>query len=110
MKLLPLALLLLALPGCATVPQTQIRIPTKLGIASIDSPKETGWTNVVIEFKADGTMKFSIGAVAAHNDANVIAAVAAANAAMADKALQLGEKAIELGVEGAKQGLVPGMP
>lgn len=77
------------LTGCASVPSTKISLPTKLGLFQINSPKETSWTNVVFELSPDGTLKTSIGAVTAHNDANVIAGVAAANAQMADKLIQL---------------------
>jgi hypothetical protein len=100
-----IALLALLLTGCATVPSTHISLPTKAGLFQIDSPKETSWTNVVLEVSPDGTVKAHIGAVSAHNDASVIATVAAANAQMADKLTIMFEKLMQATGQGAGKAL-----
>ena len=85
----------------ASVPQTEISIPTPNGAWRLNSPKDTVWSNVVVSAKPDGSFHMSIGTVTSKNDADVIAAVAAANAGMANSAMALGGKALDAAVSAA---------
>lgn len=115
MKRLSLLAVLAALPlfsGCATVPSTQITLPTPNGAFKLNSPKENNWKNVKASFNpATGEVKFEAESITSANSADVIAAVAAANASMANSVIAGGVKAIELGaaaaVKGASGGIAP---
>lgn len=114
-KIIPMLTALVAIGACqgckTSVPQTEITLPTKLGLFKIVSPKETEWSAVTVEMSPDGTTKASIGKVATHNSADVIATVGNANAQMADRFNSLADKLIQAGKEGgtraATGGLVP---
>lgn len=100
---------LLLFAGCAHVPETQISIPTPNGAWMLKSPKDNTWSNVVVTAKPDGSFSMQIGTVTSKNDADVIAAVAAQNAAMADKAMTLGTTVIQAGAAAVAKGAAAGI-
>lgn len=107
MKNLILLAALCGLTSCSTVPETVISLPTKYGLFKIVSPKETQWSNVLIELDPDGRTRATIGQVSTHNDANVIATVGAANARMSDSVISLTDKLTRIGEKAATSGVAP---
>ena len=69
--------------GCAQVPATKFTIAPKTGTLSLDSPKDIAFTNLTSSMNPDGSFNISIGSYSSKNSPDVIAAVAAENAAMA---------------------------
>lgn len=100
----------LCLSGCASVPATRIELPTPHGKFVINSPKENTWKGVRFEFDpATGRIVAEIKEVNSQNSADVIAAVAQANATMANAVIAGGVKAIELGAAAAAKGATGGI-
>lgn len=100
-SLLPLAVLLLALSACATVPSTKFSVNPTNGVVSLDSPKDVSFTN--LDASLPNGSHIVIQGYNSHNSPDVIAAVANANAQMADKLL----KAMELLQSMAAKSVVP---
>lgn len=96
---LAVALIGLLLVGCATVPSTKVAINPNTGVVILDSPKEITISNLTAHLP-NGT-EVLLSGYSSKNSPEVLATVAAANAAMADKLLQLTDKLIQLGKEGA---------
>lgn len=100
----------LFLSGCASVPATHIEIPTPTGKFVLDSPKENDWKGVEAVYNpATGEVRFKAEQITSNNSADVIAAVAQANATMANAVVAGGVKAIELGAAAAAKGATGGI-
>lgn len=98
-KLFAVAAMALLLAGCAGVPATKLGINPQTGVVNLDSPKEITITNLDITLsKGD---HFILNGYSSKNSPDVIAAVAKANADMADKLLQLVDKLSKLAEQGA---------
>lgn len=89
-----LALALLALTGCTMVPATKVSFNPLTHELSIRSPKDITITNLVAMVNTNGTASITIGAYSSYNNAEVIAAVAAQNAAMLKAAADIGGQVI----------------
>lgn len=86
MKLLIL-LMAATLTGCATVPSTKFAFNPKTGEIKVESPKEIDIKGLKVRVDG-GKVDASIQSYSSHNSPDVIAAVANANAAMAEKILK----------------------
>ena len=84
-----LLITLLALTGCASVPQTELKLPTPLGKLEFISPKQIYASNVVVRTTGQGHLEVLIGTIVSRNDADVIGTLAAGNAAMAEKNVEM---------------------
>lgn len=91
-------------PG-GNVPATKLAINPQTGEFTYDSPKQFYASNLVVNFR--GQESFKADVLRSENSPDVIAAVAAANAQMADKLLQLADKLIQLGEKGGATAVVP---
>ena len=80
-------------------------------MATLKSPKDTEWSGVDVTIRPDGSAHLVIKSVKSNNNADVIAAVAGANAQMAAQITAIAGKAIEVGaaaaVKGASGGIAP---
>jgi len=106
LKLAILALSLLV-SGCASVPQTELKLPTELGVFEFNSPKQIYASNVVVRTTGKGQLDVQIGTITSRNDADVIATVAAANAEMAEKFIEAMRLIQAMAASGAMKGVAP---
>lgn len=97
MKLLAL-LAVLSLAGCAVVPATKFSINPTNGVVTVDSPKDVSFTN--LDASMPNGSHIVLQGYKSVNSPDVIAAVANANAQMADKII----KAMELWMSMAEKG------
>lgn len=72
--------------GCATVPSTKFSIDPNTGVVTLDSPKNVSFNN--LDATLAGGNHIVIQGYSSTNAPDVIAAVAAANAAMADRMIE----------------------
>jgi hypothetical protein len=96
---LSLSLLLLCLSGCATVPQTVFTVDPKTGQVHVTSPKEIDLEGLKANVLPGGGFVLEIRRYRSHNSADVIASVAAANAAMAEKLSAMSERLVQSGAK-----------
>lgn len=95
-------ILILGSIGCASVPDTQLRIIPKTGEVRFSGPKDVTLTN--LNAVIDGTkVSVKVGAMSAKNSPDVIAAVAAANEAMAEQLV----RALQILGSMAAKGVIP---
>jgi hypothetical protein len=81
-KLLFLTPLLVALCGCAGVPETYIKLP---GGGLLKSPKQIELTNLVVTANTNGKFNVKIDSLTSKNDPDVIAQVGLAQAKMLEQ-------------------------
>lgn len=98
---LTLALALLACAGCTVVPATRVSFNPVTHELVIRSPKDISITNLVATISTNGTASITIGSYSSYNNAEVIAAVAAQNAATLKAAADIGGQVIGAAVKNA---------
>src|SRR5512143_1520311 len=84
-KLFYLAPLLLVLAGCAGVPEATFDLDLATGKTHWQNPKNIAITGLDATIDKRGTARIKVESLTSTNDVNVVAAVAAANAAMAEQ-------------------------
>ena len=75
-----LALTLVIMAGCASVPATKIAFNPVSKQLTIQSPKDVELSNLVATINTAGECKIEVGTYVSKNNAEVLAAVAAGNA------------------------------
>ncbi len=106
MKYLSLLVILIA-TGCQSVPATKINFNPTSGNLTLESPKEIGFSNLVATLP-NGT-GITLTGYQSHNSADVIAAVASANAQMAQKYIEALQILQDLAKQGAMKGSTGGL-
>jgi PBP1b-binding outer membrane lipoprotein LpoB len=106
-KLLLVPILAVLVAGCASVPSTKVSLDPKTGVFTLDSPKEITISNLVTKLP-DGIEVKLVG-YQSHNSPDVIAAVANANAQMADKLIQAMQLLQQMAAQGALKGATGGI-
>lgn len=106
MKVLLFLVVALAVCGCAHVPATTFSLNPKTGAVTIASPKEIDMQNVIVSVEGQ-RVNVNIGHYSSKNSPDVIAAVAAQNAATAQSAIALSQMAIQAGLSAAAKAAAP---
>lgn len=97
-----LAVFAAALTGCTVVPATRVSFNPVTHELVIRSPKDIAISNLVATIATNGAASITIGTYSSHNNAEVIAAVAAQNAQTLKAAADIGGQIIGAAVKNAK--------
>lgn len=97
-----IAVLSVAFAGCQSVPATKLGVNPQTGVVTLESPKEISISNLVVNLP--NGVAFDLKGYQSHNSADVIGAVAASNAKMAEKYIE----ALQILQDMAKQGALKG--
>jgi hypothetical protein len=89
------------------VPSTEFSVNPQTGNVIVKSPKEIGISNLVATLP--NGVSVQLQGYQSHNSPDVIAAVAAANALMADKLIQAVKVIQEMAAKGAASGATGGV-
>jgi hypothetical protein len=107
LNLLLLAALAMVAAGCASVPQTTFKLNPKTGELVVTSPKQVEAEDLKAEFDRKSGFKFSVKKISSQNDAEILGAIAASNAAMAERVGAMAEKVFEAAGKGAVKAVAP---